>query len=398
MTSETMILTITGLSNDGRGIARMEDGRIVFAEGALPGDVVKSRIVSSKSDYCEATVLEVLEPSDVREESACPFASQCGGCPLMCMKLDAQRKYKQESFENALLRVESTARVLDPVFGSRFGYRSRARFRYSLENGVPHLGFQEGSSNTDVLITSCPVADAALNAFIASPPKLNVWELKDRQLSCITTDNGVLYGSGTGRITVASASQTRVLPVSNSVFFQSNLELLPKMIDEVVSLTEGKDVMDLYSGVGTFSAFLEDSFNVTAVEMNKYCLSLAKQHLKNTRFFTSAVEKWKGTRRNVDTVIVDPPRTGLDKTVPELITSFGPERIIYVSCFQTTLMRDLQRFKALGWKVEQGRLFDFYPNTPHTETVILLNNLKSGEKSHISVDVDMDEYRKLKKV
>ena len=376
MTSETMILTITGLSNDGRGIARMEDGRIVFADGALPGDTVQARMVSSKTDYCEAKVLQVLEASDIREESACPFSSQCGGCSLMCMKLDAQRKFKQESFENALLRVESSARVLEPVFGSRFGYRSRARFRYSLENGVPRLGFQEGSSNTDVLITSCPVADSALNAFIASPPKLNVWELKDRQLSCITTDSGVLYGSGTGRITVTVASQKRVLPVSNSVFFQSNLELLPKMIEEVVGLTDGTDVMDLYSGVGTFSAFLEDRFNVTAVEMNKYCLSLARQHLRNTEFFTSAVEKWKGTHRNVDTVIVDPPRTGLDKTVPQLITSFGPERIIYVSCFQTTLMRDLQRFKALGWHVEQGRLFDFYPNTPHLECVVMMSRNK----------------------
>ena len=384
-----MILSITGLSNDGRGIARTPDGRIVFAEGALPGDTVQARIVSSKSDYREATVLEVLEPSDVREQSVCPFAAQCGGCPLMCMKLDAQRKFKQESFENALLRVESTARVLEPVFGSRFGYRSRARFRYSLENGVPRLGFMEGNSNTDVLITSCPVADRALNEFISKPPRLNVWELKDRQLSCITTDSGVLYGAGTGYITVSAASQKRVLPVSNSVFFQSNLELLPAMMDEVVSLTEGCDVMDLYSGVGTFSAFLEDSFNVTAVEMNKNCLSLAKQHLKKTQFFTSAVEKWKGTHRKVDTVIVDPPRTGLDKTVPALITSFNPSRIIYVSCFQTTLMRDLERFKALGWKVEQGRLFDFYPNTPHVETVVILSGVKTN--SHISVKLDVEK-------
>ncbi len=376
MTSETAILNITGLSNDGRGIARMPDGRIVFTDSALPGDTVLTRIVSSKSDYLEASLLEVLEGSDIREDSACPFADQCGGCPLMCMKLDAQRKFKQESFENALLRVESTARVLEPVFGSRFGYRSRARFRYSLENGVPRLGFMEGSSNTDVLITFCPVADRALNDFISNPPRLNVWELKDRQLSCITTDSGVLYGSGTGHITIEAASQKRVLPVSNSVFFQSNLELLPRMIEEVVSLTEGADVMDLYSGVGTFSAFLEDRFNVTAVEMNKYCLSLAKQHLKNTQFFTSAVEKWKGTHRIVDTVIVDPPRTGLDKTVPALITSFSPSRIVYVSCFQTTLMRDLERFKALGWKVEQGRLFDFYPNTPHLECVVLMSRGK----------------------
>ena len=178
----------------------------------------------------------------------------------------------------------------------------------------------------------------------------------------------MLYDDKTGRITING----RRLPVSNKVFFQSNLILLPQLIDYVVSLTEGPGVMDLYSGVGTFSAYLEDRFDVTAVEINKFCLSLAKSHLKNTQFFTSPVEKWK-TSQKVDTIIVDPPRTGLERSVPALISSFGAQRLIYVSCFLPTLKRDLGRLKALGWSVEKARLFDFYPNSPHVECVILMS-------------------------
>lgn len=361
-----MYLEITGLSNSGSGISRLEDGRLVFVQGALPGDAVEAELVSRKSDYAEAKTLEVLRPSPDRVEPVCPHASKCGGCSLMCLSYKAQLACKQSWLESALPQADA------PVSAQPFGYRSRTRFRYGLQNGKPSLSFYEQSSNTNIPITSCPVCDADLNAFIADPPRLNVWELEDSQLPCITTDSGVLYGNKTGKITITAAGKTRSLSVSNSVFFQSNLLLLPAMIEEIVSNTEGESVMDLYSGVGTFSAFLEDTHRVTAVEINKNCLALAKTHLKNTRFFTSPVEKWK-TSEKVDTIIVDPPRTGLDKSVPALISTFGAKRLIYVSCYLPTLARDLERLKALGWTVEKARMFDFYPNTPHLECVVMMS-------------------------
>ena len=254
-----------------------------------------------------------------------------------------------------------------------------------MKNGKPSLGFCAESSNTSIGIKNCPIADKALNDLISNPPRLNTWELKDSELSCISTDDGVLYDDRTGWITVGD----RRLPVSNKVFFQSNPFLLPRLIDHVISLTEGPDVMDLYSGVGTFSAFLEDRFNVTAVEINKYCLSLAKSHLKRTQFFTSPVEKWNPKARKVDTVIVDPPRVGLDRKVPEMIASWNPKRIIYVSCFAPTLHRDCQRLEQFGYEVESIRMYDFYPQTPHVETVVILRGVKTD--SHISVDLDVEK-------
>ena len=165
----------------------------------------------------------------------------------------------------------------------------------------------------------------------------------------------------------------RWLPVTTDVFFQSNLILLPSLVDYVVSQVRGPSVMDLYSGVGTFSAFLEDKYDVTAVEINKHCLSLARKHLKNTSFFTSPVEKWNPKVSSVDTVIVDPPRVGLDKAVPQMIASWKPSRIIYVSCYAPTLHRDVKRLEELGYRAESLRMFDFYASTPHVETVVLMS-------------------------
>lgn len=189
------------------------------------------------------------------------------------------------------------------------------------------------------------------------------------ELPCITTDAGVLYGNGIGWITINGHR----LPVSNSVFFQSNLKLLPLLIDYVVANVKGDRVMDLYSGVGTFSAYLEDKYDVTAVEMNKHCLDLAKRHLSKTSFFTSSVEKWNPQRRGVDTVIVDPPRVGLAKEVPSMIASWNPSRIVYVSCCAPTLHRDVLRLSELGYRPISIKMFDFYPQTAHMETVVLMS-------------------------
>ena len=75
---------------------------------------------------------------------------------------------------------------------------------------------------------------------------------------------------------------------------------------------------------------------------------------------------------NVDTVIVDPPRVGLAKGVPSIISSLGASRIIYVSCDSITASRDLAIF-AKAYSVVSARLFDFYPGSSHEETVFILD-------------------------
>ena len=367
-----MYIKAEKFAQGGRSVGRLDDGRIVFINGLFPGEEAEISIIEDKKDYCVADVLSLVVPSPDRRESPCPFSRECGGCPWIGLSPDAQTRAR-DTLVRELFSDIPDIRFEQPVTGPESGYRSRARFQYRISNGRASLGFCAESSNRNVEIDHCHIADAKLNALIGNPPRLNAWELKNRELSCISTDDGVLYDTGgvpsVGWITVGD----RRLPVSTDVFFQSNLILLPKLIDYVVSLTEGPDVMDLYSGVGTFSAFLEDRFNVTAVEINRHCLSLARMHLRNTRFFTSPVEKWNPRERKVDTVIVDPPRVGLDKAVPQMIASWHPGRIVYVSCYAPTLHRDVKRLEELGYRAESLRMFDFYPNTPHVETVVLMS-------------------------
>ena len=379
-----MIVKAEKLAQGGRAVGRLDDGRVVFIDGLFPGEEADISVTEDKSSYCNAMVLSIITKSPERRESPCPKSSECGGCPWIELSYKAQLEAKIGIVKELFSDFPDIV-FEEPVSGPEFGYRSRARFQYKIENGKARLGFCAENSNRNVVIRTCPVADQALNDLIGNPPRLNAWELKNSELSCITADDGVLYDDRSGWITVGE----RRLPVSNKVFFQSNLILLPKLIEYVVSLTEGPDVMDLYSGVGTFSAFLEDKFDVTAVEINKFCLSLAKSHLKNTRFFTSPVEKWNPREKKVDTVIVDPPRVGLDRKVPDMIASWNPKRIVYVSCYAPTMHRDIQRLTQLGYKAESLKIFDFYPQTRHVETVVVLRDKKVD--GHISIDLDVEK-------
>jgi 23S rRNA (uracil1939-C5)-methyltransferase len=101
---------------------------------------------------------------------------------------------------------------------------------------------------------------------------------------------------------------------------------------------------------------------------------LAKKNLKHTQFINQSVESWaKKTKIKGDTVIVDPPRVGLSKSSLEAINKIKPKQIIYVSCDSVTLSRDCKRFYELGYKVEKVKVFDFYPQTSHIETAVVLS-------------------------
>ena len=133
--------------------------------------------------------------------------------------------------------------------------------------------------------------------------------------------------------------------------------------------------MDLYSGVGTFSAFLPK--DTIAVEKQRECLNLSKFNAPEAISYTGEVEKWgRKNKEKVDIVVVDPPRTGLYESVPKLIHKFGARKVIYVSCNPVTLARDLKSFIKLGYEIKEVKVFDFYPHTHHVESIVILERNK----------------------
>jgi 23S rRNA (uracil1939-C5)-methyltransferase len=146
----------------------------------------------------------------------------------------------------------------------------------------------------------------------------------------------------------------------------------------------GRTALDLYCGVGLFGSFLAGAFErVVAVEASPAALGYAWGNLpgRGHSLYASGLEDWVRSPPplgDVDAVVVDPPRTGLSPAVSRWLAGLGAERLVYVSCDIVTLARDLSRLLAGGYRLEQMRLFDFYPQTAHLEAVARMRAARAG--------------------
>ncbi len=316
----------------------------------------------------------------------------CGGCDFQYAKDDKQGVLKEGIVLDNIKRLAGidpasfTTEKLEtgPAWG---GYRNRVRFHVDIAERK--VGFLARKSKSLVPIDHCPILCKKLNALLENPDRL----FKAARSLMFSNRGGGRSGfievpafSGDDEVSlldevVKTTVGDHIFFVTASVFFQSNKYLLPALTSYVASHAVGGDtVMDLYSGGvgGTFSAFLQQPLRrVIAVERQKQCLSLAKRHTPpDCEFYSEPVESWAKDQRggSVDTVVVDPPRVGLDASLPSLIASWKSSRIIYVSCNSVTLGRDLQRFASEGYTLTQVKVFDLYPpQTFHSEVVAILD-------------------------
>ena len=100
--------------------------------------------------------------------------------------------------------------------------------------------------------------------------------------------------------------------------------------------------------------------------------------------------------RSAETAVIDPPRKGLDGKMPELLTSLKLKKIVYVSCNPSTLARDAARFRELGWELVEVCPVDMFPFAGHVESIALLQRMSNTQSKEITLDVDMEDYRRIK--
>lgn len=390
-------VTVLSLVQGGAGKAVREDGKTLLIQGALPGERVSYRITDERKSWAQAQVDAVLESSPDRVAPLCPYYGICGGCDFMHLDSAAQVRAKQELFQDALQRTAGLStedfEMVPPASAQAWEYRSRVAFHVDVRQ--ERVGFLGQNSHDLVEIPACPVLVPRLSQLLQKPAE---WLFGNaRRHGRLSRGNRNSMGPGISssfvrlpvfagdhEVTCDDSPVTATVAavpfkVSASVFFQSNQVLMPVLVDFVRSSLVGTHIMDLYAGVGTFSAYAErDGYQVTAVEREPRCLDLASINAPGTRFFTSPAESWRPRKGvAVDTVVVDPPRTGLAPSVPSLIASWRPLRIVYVSCDSVTLARDLRKFVEEGYSPCRAQVFDLYPQTSHYESAVVLERRKN---------------------
>ncbi|HSC28807.1 MAG TPA: TRAM domain-containing protein [Vicinamibacterales bacterium] len=402
----------------GRMIAR-HDGQVVFVHGAIPGERVRARVERVERQLAFAAVDEVLSPSpDRRAGLANP---RCGGAVYSHIVYARQLALKADLISDAFTRLgrlplEAPVAV---AASPEHGYRMRARFHVQ---GAT-IGFFESGSHTicDAAstgqVTAASVAAAegavtALNESGATPVSVELAEnmtADERALfveveahGSVTVDTltglaatlgltGCAIGArdGTelaGGTPVVADPLERVTGLACSgmlrrhvqSFFQGNRFLITKLVTAVLDAAPASgSVVDLYAGVGLFAVALAAAGRtaVTAVESQAASAGDLRQ---NAAQFGGAVRVWDGRvehylatarRAREETIIVDPPRTGISRDAMQAVAARAAGLVVYVSCDPATMARDARRLVDAGYVLRSLTGFDLFPNTPHVEAL-----------------------------
>ena len=154
------VFDIESLDLEARGVARRE-GKVVFVEGALPGERVSARIAKRKASFDTARLEQVIKPSSQRIQPGCPHFGMCGGCAMQHLDASAQVAIKQRVLEDTLWHIGRVRpiMVLPPMHGPTWGYRYRARLsvRAVRKKGTVLVGFRERRGSYVADIGLCPV-------------------------------------------------------------------------------------------------------------------------------------------------------------------------------------------------------------------------------------------------
>jgi tRNA/tmRNA/rRNA uracil-C5-methylase (TrmA/RlmC/RlmD family) len=367
---ERFTAVVGPVAHGGHFIVRLPDpeNRVVFTRHALPGEEVVLTITEgSEGDrFWRGDAVSIVTPSPDRVAAPCQYAGPdlCGGCDFQHVALPAQRDLKAAVVREQLARLGRldaadplvAGLVAEAVPGDQDGLRWRTRMQYvDLPDG--NHGLRVHRSHDVVEIEDCLIAHPD-----AREPSAEL---------------------------VAETVLGREFQVSADGFWQVHPGAPTALVNAVLEALDpkpGEKVLDLYSGVGLFAAFLAErvgeSGRVVAIEGDRTACEHAKVNLREFR--RAVVEAGSVDRvlassydEPFDLVVLDPPREGARRKVVDQVVDRAPRAVAYVGCDPAALARDIAIFAEHGYRLTGLRAFDIFPMTNHAECVALLEKTGS---------------------
>jgi 23S rRNA (uracil1939-C5)-methyltransferase len=402
--SQIVEIVLENPAYGGDTIGRLPDGRAVFVPFSIPGEKVKIRIVMDKKKYARGELVEILEPAPLRIQPRCQHFSICGGCHYQHVAYEQQLEIKHRILRDQLERIGGIENpYIEPVTPSpsKFNYRNHIQFKIS-KNNKP--GFFRADKNGIVEIEECHLPDEKINqlwSLLDIEPETGVSALGlrlgadedimmtlesphmfDAEFNLESLPVSVVHLSPEGSQILAGSPYTIMqvkgmdFQVSAGSFFQINIPLVEKMIaliEERIPAGAGL-LLELYSGVGLFSAFIASRVSdLIAIESSETAgedFAINLDQFDNVELYQGRVDKILPLLDIApEIVLLDPPRTGIKKSVLERIMTLNPELIVYISCDPATLARDGKVLVEGGYNPEKFIPFDFFSQTFHIETL-----------------------------
>ena len=423
-------LNIEKVVETGEGLGFLErempdgktDRRPVFVYGVFPGEKVLVRPIKVSRKNSKGELLEVLEPSENRRKEKEDHYPSCS--PWQTLDESEQLKLKIDlaieafRFHDLDLKIEPEI-VASPV---SWNYRNKIEFSFTeSEEGKLKLAFhQRGKFNRFHELESCALAPEKMNEMAKRIlSDLNDAGIKKEQLKnlmlrysysedkCLAVlyvvDENMDFKSPDLNMVIYSDPQSPITKTTEILkkngddflteeingtklkfYYDSFFQVCPPAFEKLITwlkknIKAGEHLVDLYAGVGTIGFCLADKFEtVFSLEYDQRASEAALDNvelnnLSNVEFIAREAEKGslESALKKATTLIIDPPRSGLHPKVSKEIVQFGPDQFIYISCNPKTQARDLTELNE-AYKVKEWKLFDFYPQTPHVESVLVL--------------------------
>lgn len=411
-------LSIIHQDHNGRGIAKFNRYPI-FIPYTLPGELIDVKITKVKKNYAEGLPEKLITVSKNRVKIPCDYFYACGGCDIMHQKYEDGLKMKLRNVKELLYKfgkINVNLVKINPVVKCNdiFNYRNKVTFHVESTK----IGFYKNKTNDLININECKIINSKFNDIIKVIKKY----LKDSEISEIT----LRYGEYTNEIMVILKSSkniedklikaltksnkniksiyrlkgknykliygqkfiyekllNRTFRISPDSFFQINTKQAERMFAYVLkNINENdKNILDLYCGIGVISLIIGNkNKNIIGVDIVEDAIKDANinkglNKLENIEFINADVSKVlpiiKKTKKQLDTIILDPPRSGIDKSSLKIINELLPNKLIYISCNPVTLARDLKELSN-NYDILEITPFDMFPLTHHVECVCVL--------------------------
>ncbi|MEO7728547.1 MAG: 23S rRNA (uracil(1939)-C(5))-methyltransferase RlmD [Burkholderiales bacterium] len=423
-------IRVESLDQEGRGIAHA-DGKVIFIQGALPGELVTYSSFSRKSSYELAQVGTVIEAAPTRVTPRCAYFGICGGCSQQHLDARAQVAAKQRVLEDNLRHIGkvSAGHILPAIHGEAWGYRHRARFsaRYVPKKGGALIGFREKRSSYVTDMRTCDVVPPRISALLvplrgligglARPERMPQIELAIggdtdalvlRVLEPLTEADETAIRRFADEHRVQFFVQPRgpdtVVPFypahdgvlyyklpefglelgfSPTEFTQVNAGVNAVLVRRALTLLApqaGERIADMFCGLGNFTlAIARSGASVLGVEGARSLVERAQTNaahngLSGVAGFRQADlfkidEQSFAAMGHFDRMLIDPPRDGAAALI-EALSGDGPKRIVYVSCNAATLARDAGVLVHVkGYELTAAGVVNMFPHTSHVESI-----------------------------
>jgi len=424
---DRLTLHVESLDSEGRGVARTAEGKVVFVEGALPGEDVDFAVLKKKLSHEFGKATSIHNASSSRIAPRCQHFGVCGGCATQHADSRTQMAAKQRWLEENLVRIGkvSVESLLPIVYGPDWGYRNRARLsvRRVPKKGGVLVGFREKRSTYVADMKECPVLPPRVAALL--PALRNVIEglsINERmpQVEIAAADNATALVFRTllpltpadieGLRNFAKAQQVHVWlqpggpesahplePAESALhyelpefgvriafrpteFTQVNFAVNRTLVSRAVRLLDprpGERVADLFCGLGNFSLPLAKSgAQVIGFEGSKGLIERARSNAAANGIVAQfeVMDLFKqeiGTYGPFEKLLIDPPREGAMEVMKSLPQGW-PRRIVYVSCDPATLARDAGVLVHIkGFRLVRAGVANMFPHTAHVESMAL---------------------------